>query len=148
MARMKTVPALMLICGAMLLAGCEDDDNSLGDAVWDLLFGKYMSISATNPPPGEIGAPYYWEVHAEVKNEPFDNLYDYHFSISEGRLPTGLVFYADERVAWVEGTPQEAGEFPISIHVFSHELMWEEDEEDDDVLWYWDTAEFVIPIAQ
>ncbi len=66
---------------------------------------------------GSINSYYYDEFDAEIKNEPRDNDYGYEFDI-EGNLPIGVEAFYDFRTFYLEGIPEEAGEFRFTVYVY------------------------------
>ena len=103
-----------LIVLALLTIGCEDT-----------IFGERVEFSTGNPPPGKVGVAYFWEIRAEVENDPFDDSYDYNFKLTKGRLPQGLTFQQGDNVGIISGVPEEAGTFDVFIRVSVPELELE-----------------------
>lgn len=118
--RFRLIAALLL---TLACVGCDEE-----------FFGERMRITTEEAPPGGVGVPYRWEIHAEVKNEPFDDRYDYLFSLLEGALPAGLAFSDAGDYALVSGTPLEPGAFPITVRVTSDTLRFEELREEDSTI--------------
>ncbi len=120
----QNIPAtLVALFLALACVGCDEE-----------FFGERMRITTEEAPPGGVGVPYRWEIHAEVKNEPFDDRYDYLFSLQEGALPAGLAFSDAGDYALVSGTPLEPGTFPITVRVTSDTLRFEELREEDSTI--------------
>ncbi len=101
---------LLLFIGLTLCFSCDD--------VLDcLIFSKEPELPNKAFKVGSINSYYYDEFDAEIKNEPRDNDYGYEFDI-EGTLPIGVEAYYDFRTFYLEGIPEEPGEFNFTVYVY------------------------------
>jgi len=60
---------------------------------------------------------YFDSITAEVKNEPYDDGYDYYFTVS-GEIPEGIEVFYEYRKVIFKGVPQESGRFNISVYLY------------------------------
>ena len=79
------------------------------------LIPKAPELENKEFPIGSTEIYYVVELDAEINNEPRDNDYDYFFNV-EG-LPLGLDYFTDFRTISIEGVPEVAGTFDITITV-------------------------------
>lgn len=101
---------LIFLCSLTLFYSCDD--------VFDcLLFSKEPELPNKAFKVGSINSYYYDEFDAEIKNEPRDNDYGYEFDI-DGTLPLGVEAFYDFRTFYLEGVPEEAGEFTFTVFVY------------------------------
>jgi len=72
-------------------------------------------LSATLPNP-VLNQAYSGLVHVGIRNEPYDDSYDYTFELS-GHLPPGIRTVSAGRQLRLAGTPKEPGEYNFKIKV-------------------------------
>ncbi|GEM_PF-6452886 len=120
------VKAAMLVL--LLAGGCDLLLNQ---------FDERIRFSVSNAPEGVVGEPYRFQITANIKNEPQDELFDYRFRFEDGTLPPGTDFTTNRELgndfALVSGTPTVAGEYTFAVRVRSERLGQQEerDEEED-----------------
>ncbi|APY07398.1 hypothetical protein BWZ20_03375 [Winogradskyella sp. J14-2] len=95
---------LLAILSLSTLLGCEEPL---------CIFPKEPELPNKQFPIGNTEDYYYVDLDAEINNEPRDNDYDYYFDV-EG-LPLGMDYFVNFRTISLEGTPEEAGIFEITI---------------------------------
>ena len=99
---MKTFPRMMLVLAILLLV--------------QLSCGGQPALKFTPEelPAGQVGQAYAAEITVSENETPVDS-----FIIEEGALPAGLTFeWAPEATtAFISGTPEEAGEFSLTVVV-------------------------------
>ncbi len=105
---MKNLKVILFVF-ALFLFSCEDLINCV--------IPRSPELSDKEFPVGSTQSYYYTEVRAEIKNEPFDNDYDYFFEI-ENDLPLGLDFYVNNRTLSIEGDPIIPGTYTVKILLF------------------------------
>jgi hypothetical protein len=104
---MKTYRFLLFFLCFPFLFSCED---TLG-----CLIPKEPELENKEFPIATIEEYYAVALNAEINNEPRDDDYDYFFSVDG--LPLGLEFFTDFRTISIEGVPEVAGTFRITIFV-------------------------------
>lgn len=82
---------------------------------WGCLIPKAPELEHKELPIGSTEIYYVVERDAGINNEPRDNDYDYFFNV-EG-LPLGLDYFTDFRTISIEGIPEVAGTFDITITI-------------------------------
>jgi len=86
------------------------------DEVFECMLGLEPEINEPSVDQAFIGEPYFDTISAEVKNEPFDNAYDYYFDVV-GELPEGIDILFFYRRIELTGTPTEAGRFNFTVYL-------------------------------
>jgi len=79
---------------------------------------------------GTLGNNYNEFIEAEVKNDPNDDAYFYHFRI-DGNLPAGINYNIDERRITFYGVPTNAGNFRFTIEVsidYPNDYLYEDND--------------------
>ena len=84
------------------------------DAIIECIINIHPDLPDQLLTEGYFGEPYHDEIKASMINEPYNDDYYYYFNIS-GKLPDGIVIYADGRTLFIEGTPMESGRYLIKI---------------------------------
>ncbi len=100
----------VLIGIATMLMGC--------DAVVDCLDNDGPVFRTTSLAPATLNQVYQETIRAAVNNEPFDDRFEYDFTIINGALPPGISTTQAGRSYIFTGTPTELGTFNIEINVF------------------------------
>lgn len=94
------------------LSGCD----ALIDAAIDCLDGDRPQFNRPVLPDPILNQAYREVIRASIRNEPFDDRFDYDFFVS-GSLPTGVVTEIINREVLVIGTPTELGTFTLGLFV-------------------------------
>ncbi len=103
---------VMIICAllALSLSGC--------DAVVDCIDGDGPALDTSGLQPATLNKEYLHTIRASVRNEPFDDRFEYDFAIIGGALPAGISGIESGRSFTLTGTPTELGEFTFRLNVF------------------------------
>lgn len=103
-----------IVIALLFISGCD----IVVDALFDCIDGDGPEFDPHSLPTAVLNEEYYAKITASIRNEPGDSLYDYDFDW-EGDLPAGLTLRtpADDRVAIIEGTPTEYGDFHFTLKV-------------------------------
>ncbi len=104
----KNKPLLILFLSFSLFNSCQD--------ILECVINRRPELSNKRLATGQVNNYYLEEIHAEIKNEPHDNSYDYYFYIDED-LPRGLSYYIDHRNIIIEGQPQASGIFTFDVRL-------------------------------
>ncbi len=106
---MKKRIYFLFLFSFFLLSGCE--------SLLDCVFDRRPVIHNRTFNDGTVGVYYYEEVTTEIKNEPNDDDYGYNYDIY-GELPNGLQMITNHRTVSFEGTPEVAGTFRFTLHLY------------------------------
>ncbi|WP_431135539.1 hypothetical protein [Psychroserpens mesophilus] len=104
----KQLPFLLFLT-CFVFTGCKD--------YLDCIVNRRPEIHDATFKDGTIGVYYYQEVTTEIKNEPRDNDYGYHYDVY-GNLPDGIHMFANYRTVSFEGTPEVAGTFRFTLLLY------------------------------
>ncbi|MEM1002032.1 MAG: hypothetical protein AAGH46_05235 [Bacteroidota bacterium] len=87
------------------------------EEVFECILGLEPQINETSIEQATIDEPYFDVITAEVKNDAFDDGYDYFFEVV-GNLPEGIeLIYFYRRIELV-GTPVESGRFNFTVYLY------------------------------
>ncbi len=108
---MRLIKAAVLIASAALMVGC--------DAVIDCFDNDGPVFSNTTLEPATLNQVYSHSIGASVKNELFDDRFDYDFTLLSGSLPPGITAVASgQRNLLITGTATELGTYTFVLNVF------------------------------
>lgn len=110
-ARRKYSLLLTTLLVSTLLSGCEQ----LIDLAIDCIDNDKPELSGLLPHP-ILNHEYNEVVHVGIRNEPYDDQFDYQFTVS-GNFPSGLQSESSGRDLRLFGTPIELGDFSFTIKV-------------------------------
>ena len=65
---------------------------------------------------GSVNQFYSEVIHAEIKNEPQDNAYDYFFDV-RGNIPDGVEVIYEYRKVFIEGVPTRSGRYTFTVYL-------------------------------
>jgi hypothetical protein len=99
---------LIIVIGFLTFLSCDE--------VFECVLGLEPEINETNIEQGFVDEPYFDTISAEIKNEPFDNAYDYYFEVV-GDLPEGIDVLFFYRRIELSGIPLEAGRFNFTVYL-------------------------------
>jgi hypothetical protein len=94
------------------LSGCD----ALLDLTIDCIDNDGPVLSPGVLPNPILNQEYNQVVHVGIRNEPFDDAYDYLFEL-RGRLPSGIQFEGAGRDLRLFGTATELGNFNFEVNV-------------------------------
>ncbi|MEH6536204.1 MAG: hypothetical protein V7719_07420 [Psychroserpens sp.] len=103
---MKRLLPLFLFLSIFTFSSCDD--------FLDCVVNRRPELPDKSFGVGTIDLYYYEEFDAQIKNEPQDNDYGYHFEI-DGDLPNGLEMFVNYRTVSIEGTPTTVGTFRFTV---------------------------------
>lgn len=95
------------------LSGC--------DLVYECLSDTRLKFDETSLDVATLNQTYSESIRASIKNNLFDDSYDYEFKITDGTLPEGITGFGLERRFYFEGTPTELGSFDFTLQVSINE---------------------------
>lgn len=93
----------------VLLTGC--------DAVFDCLDKDGPTFDTTTLLPAVLNQEYTDSIFVSVENEPFDDRFDYNFTLLSGNFPMGITAQATGRTLVLSGTATELGNHQFRINV-------------------------------
>lgn len=103
---MKQYISILLLIAMFSFTACED--------ILECIINVRPELQNRDLEVGYVNQYYYDSILAEIKNEPFDDGYDYYFNVS-GHIPKGIEVYYEYREVIFEGVPQESGRFTIRV---------------------------------
>ena len=101
----------LLVFVAGLLTGC--------DAILDCVDNDGPVFRTSALPTATLNQTYSETIEVSINNEPFDDRFDYEFSIIRGILPNGISTTEFANSLLFRGTPIELGTFELEINVFA-----------------------------
>lgn len=108
----RTFCASSTILLSSTLVACD----SLIDLALDCIDNDRPVLSPIFLPNPILNQVYNQTVHVRIRNEPFDDSFDYAFQL-EGSLPTGLQTQVSGRDLRIFGTPTVLGDFNFVVRV-------------------------------
>ena len=103
-----------LVLASFLFSSCEAIIDELLD---DCNSYNYPIIKSKELQEGKVNEFYSDFVKAEVKNDPHDDDYDYHFDVS-AELPNGIDWFVEGRKVIFEGTTTEFGVYKFTVELW------------------------------
>jgi hypothetical protein len=102
--------ATLFLC--LSLSGC----GPLADLVLDCIDDDQPELSPSTLPNPILNQVYNQVIHVGIRNEPYDDRFDYTFTLS-GNIPTGMQIEVLGRDFRLIGTPTELGDFGFTVRV-------------------------------
>lgn len=106
----RPLQILILVLSTSLFYSCED-------LMECLIFSRNPELPNKSFKVGSVNSYYYDEFDSEIDNEPQDNNYGYEYDI-DGTLPIGIEAFSDFRTFYLEGIPEESGEFSFTVYLY------------------------------
>lgn len=139
-----------LLVGLLLfVSGCEE----LQEALLDCLDDDGPQFDQHAVPTAVLNEMYYAKIRASINNDPRDTLFDYWIEW-EGDLPAGLTLTIpdNDRVAIIEGTPTEYGDFyfKLKVRVKLKDSAWSsinEEDYDDGLCYHRDSEGYTLSVV-
>ena len=99
---------LVLLLSFSIFTSCEN--------VIDCIINVRPELSDKKLAIGGVNQYYSETIHAQIKNEPKDNAYDYFFNVS-GNIPDGLEVVYEYRKVIIEGVPLKSGRYRFTVYL-------------------------------
>ncbi|MBX2839154.1 MAG: hypothetical protein KTR35_20025 [Gammaproteobacteria bacterium] len=99
---------IVLVLLALALMGCDD--------VLDCIDDDQPELRPNSLPNPVLNQEYDQVIRASIRNEPYDDRFDYSFTF-RGDLPSGIQTEADDRDFKIYGTATQMGDFEFTVTV-------------------------------
>jgi len=103
---------LFIILLSPAISGCD----VLWDAAIDCIDNDKPVLSPGVLPNPILNQVYEGRVHVGIRNEPYDDRFNYRFRLS-GSFPPGMQTEAVKRDFFISGTPTELGDYTFTVQV-------------------------------
>lgn len=121
-------PLIFLLTMSFSFSSCEEIVNEIVGEAIDCAFPHKPELRGEITD-GKVGEPYSGTITASVKNTPYEDAFDYGFTVM-GSLPDGVEFNVFDRNIRFAGQPLESGTFRFTVTV---EIFDTREESDDGI---------------
>jgi hypothetical protein len=105
---MKQLTNFLFFVSFLCIYSCED--------IFECIINRRPELANKTLAIAHVDQFYSEVITADIKNEPYDDGYDYYFNI-EGQLPRGIEYYIEYRKVILEGIPLVSGNYNFKVRL-------------------------------